>query len=62
MFAALKREWGQIQSDVINKLVNSMPQRVKSVLNPNEVLLHISYTVRRAFLKESNDVSNIKVY
>ena len=33
LFAALKREWGQIQSDVINKLGNSMPQRVKVVLN-----------------------------
>ena len=32
LFAVLKREWGQIQSDVINKLVDSMPQRVKAVL------------------------------
>lgn len=32
LFAALKREWDQIQSDVIVKLVDSMPRRVKAVL------------------------------
>ena len=32
LFAALKREWDQIQGNVINKLVDSMSRRVKAVL------------------------------
>jgi len=33
LFAALEREWGQIHNNVINNLVNSMPRRVKAVLD-----------------------------
>ena len=33
LFAAVEREWGQIHNNVINNLVNSMPRRVKAVLD-----------------------------
>lgn len=33
LFAALEREWGRIHSNVIDNLVNSMPRRVKAVLD-----------------------------
>ena len=33
LFAALEREWGRIHSNVTDNLVNSMPRRIKAVLD-----------------------------
>jgi len=57
LFAALERERGRIHSNVTDNLVNSMPRRVKAVLDAKggcHTLLVI--LLKKAFLGESNNV------